>query len=96
MTELSLFYFAYQDLSTMPCPSLSKQKSWKANTFQSAKKTSSGSQRKGIVLAALKALDTPPLHEKRICTSPKVFHPPEMKKKRWKKKTKEEKERDFS
>ena len=96
MTELSLFYFAYQDLSTMPCSSSSKQKSLKANTFQSAKKTSSGSQRKGIVLAAPKALDTPPLHEKRICTSPKVYHPPEMKKKRWKKKTKKEKERDFS
>jgi hypothetical protein len=64
--------------------------------IRSIKKNSGGPRGKGIVLPAPKPIDAPPLHAKRDSVSPSVYHPPELKKYRWKRRTEEEKEKEGS
>lgn len=63
----------------------------KAAHQRSINRKSTGSRRIDIVLPPEKPLDAPPQAEKRIIHSPSVYHPPEFKKKHWRKKSMDEK-----
>ena len=68
-----------------------KQSTIKASLSRSKFHRSSGSRKIDIVLPATKPLDGPPMHDKRQSQIPRIYHPPEFKKTKWKKKSPGEK-----
>ncbi len=68
-----------------------KKSNMKASLNQSKFHRSSGSRKIDIVLPPSKPLDGPPVQEKRVSQVPRIYHPPEFKKARWKKKSPGEK-----
>ena len=67
----------------------------KARSQRSLNRKSTGPRNITEILPPVKPKDGPPIAQKRASISPSVFHPPEFKKRRWKKKSPEERKMLF-